>query len=90
MVHVKNENVKGNKNVSDFFLRGGGGEIFKITTSFLGRGHPKFDMFRYEGGRGQKRPKKSDIFYGRPLKVLITKKQLGKLRIRLSSIKSGL
>ena len=27
-------------------------------TSFLGRGPQKFDMLRYEGGRGQKRPKK--------------------------------
>ena len=29
-------------------------EIFKITTSFLGRGQWKFDIIRYEGGRGQK------------------------------------
>ena len=37
---------------------GGGSKIFKITTSFLGRGHRKYDIVRYGGRGGQKTRKK--------------------------------
>ena len=41
--------------------KGGGGwggvKNGKLTTSFLGGGHSKVDMGRYEGGRGSKKAK---------------------------------
>ena len=41
-----------------FLFFWGGVKIFKITTSFLGRGHWKYDIIRYGGRGGQKIRKK--------------------------------
>ena len=46
------------QNYDVFFFGGGGVKIFKITTSFLGRGHQKYDIVRYGGRGGQKTRKK--------------------------------
>ena len=46
----------------------GGGHKLQIDDVFLGGGHSKVDMGRYEGGgRGLKWPKIGDVVYGWPL-----------------------
>ena len=44
----------------------GGGHKLQIDDVFLGGGHSKVDMGRYEGGRGLKWPKIGDVVYGWP------------------------
>ena len=59
-IWVKMNNKSGIRNCKNTLQK------LQIDDVFLGGGHWKVDMGRYEGGRGQKWPKIGDVVYGWP------------------------